>query len=171
MNDNPATPNLSLSRVPIYVAASSKERDRYRSFVERLPKGFDVTYNWANTFDRVEEQLASGAIPALTRADLSLIGATCFRGVEAGAVFVLLVPTTPSRGAWVELGMAIAMASRKEKLQVLTIGGDAAGLDCWVDFARHTHAETEEQAIEVLGDLVDRINAFQAAQLSRIVKP
>lgn len=128
----------------IYVAASSKERPRYRRFLRALEViGVGVTYNWSEHFDRVT---LDGRVP--TDADLNVAEEECKRGIDECEVFVMLVPTTPSRGAWFELGYA----SRGGKKTVSI--GDAAGLDCW---QCDEHADGFVYALNVLVDIQETI--------------
>lgn len=102
----------------IYVAGSSQERPRYRHFLEALHAvGFDVVYNWADHID--------GCSSPPTDEELSAAERECLLAVATCDVFVLLIPQTPSKGSWVELGYARALKKH-------TIGvGDASALDCW----------------------------------------
>lgn len=148
---------------PIYVAASSKERMRYREFLAKIPSEMTITYNWADTFDDVELATAAGATPP-TKAQLSQIGARCFRGVDLAEIVIFLVPTTPTRGFWVELGIAIAQAAEGKKFAVMTIG-DGDHLDCWSGFGRHAHFANDADAVAAL-EAIAADSGKSIAQLS-----
>ena len=104
----------------LYVAASSQERARYRHAV----RGLDLTHDWEAHFDRHDAALAEGDVAEADR----LFGESmlmCLRGVVECDLFVMLVPTTPTRGAWFEAGVARGLGR-----PMISIG-DASRLDIW----------------------------------------
>lgn len=104
----------------IYVAGSSNERARYREAVH----GLDVTFDWEAGFTSYERELRDGNVK---RAGCIYRNAatSCLDGVNDCDVFILLVPTTPSRGVWLETGIAI------EACKILLAVGDDSKLDIW----------------------------------------
>lgn len=147
--------NIYPRKIPLYIAGSSKERDRFKEAKERIPSAYDLTFDWCASFEALEEaqhkhRLVAGEdAPQLTTAQLGAIGATCGRAVHDAAVLVFLVPTTVSRGFWAELGMAMSKAYRGENIATITVG-DIRTLDTWVAFPSHMHVQDTDGLVELL---------------------
>lgn len=93
--------------VNVYVATSSRELDRYTRFVSELSKlpGIRLTQDWSRNI-RLAQNLGFTSDEQLSDAVAHQVYATCKRGITDSDIFVLLVPTTPTRGAWWECGLA-----------------------------------------------------------------
>lgn len=93
----------------VYVAGSSKELERCSNWIEQLQQeGIEVTYNWVPAVTRElsgEEVYRDFQLRSFARNDL--------RGVDEANLVWLLAPTTShTRGAWVEMGYALALGRR-----------------------------------------------------------
>ena len=95
----------------VYVAGSSKERERVRAAMDAVrAMGAEVTYDWTQA---IEETAARG----LTDADLSDVEQLCHAHRDEDAIvradYVwLLIPAEKSEGAHYELAWAIAHRKR-----------------------------------------------------------
>lgn len=112
----------------IYVAGSSQERERYRAAVRGVP----VTYDWELDLGRQEAVRAAGEDDVADRLMREAMS-RCVVGVSVCDVFVMLVPTTPSRGSWFESGIAYG-----QLIASMYSVGDASQMDIWGGcFQRH----------------------------------
>lgn len=105
------------SPLRVYVAASSAEGARARRVmdsVNRLP-GCVVAHDWLAVMER-----APAPDRALPRTDAAMYAAEGLAAVASCDVFWLLAPMWPTRGAWVELGVAIS------SLRTIIVSGDCA---------------------------------------------
>lgn len=86
-----------------YVAASSREMDRVDRALAALDAiGGKCTYRW---IDDMRRDIAAGKKESdLTKDEARAAAVKCLRGVIEADVVWLLYPTTPTRGAWGELG-------------------------------------------------------------------
>lgn len=135
----------------VYVAGSSKELSFARRFIAAARfAGCEITFDWPEHF----AQYSVTAPPAAE--DLFEAGARCIDGLRSADVFVLLIPSTPSKGAWYELASARSArefeASRSgcDVGPVIVTVGDFAGLDCWGDADGEIHFDDPELALEWL---------------------
>ena len=90
----------------IYVAASSLERHtRARPAIRALERaGHTVTHDWTHSVDMLSDNCLSSELRACALDD--------FYGVHQADCLLLLSPMMPSKGAWVELGIALAGGKR-----------------------------------------------------------
>lgn len=96
----------------VYVAGASSERnERAKPVIAVLRAvGFHITHDWTVSVD-MNCGGNNQPKPTITEDVLRQCAIDDFRGVEAADIFVLLAPQNASTGAWVELGIALAMAS------------------------------------------------------------
>lgn len=89
----------------VYTAAASAERDRARAAIQLVAStpGMCVALDWVREMD--ESQQHELELPWERQAD---IAARCLAAARKCDVLWFLVPELPSRGAWVELGAAMA---------------------------------------------------------------
>ena len=94
----------------VYVAGSSREIPRVRAAHRALREaGFELAYDWTHGVEAAvargvsEDAMPDGEAHAVATRDLA--------GVNAADVVWLLAPEQPTRGAWVELGVADALGS------------------------------------------------------------
>lgn len=94
-----------MSPMRIYLAGGSSERlTVVQPMIERMKQvGYTVTYDWTRG-----EEWCAGGDAALTREQRRKAAGVDIEGVERAQFLWLLVPEQPTRGAWVELGVAIA---------------------------------------------------------------
>lgn len=107
--------------VLVYVAGSSKEIDRVQVAQQAVvDAGASISFDWtavvvANMRAGITDEMLPPAIKRRhARADLG--------GIERADVFWLLLPETPSIGAWVELGSALAAAKGHGRPVVVASG-------------------------------------------------
>lgn len=95
----------------VYIAGSSRELDRVRAAQRVLESvGAKLTYNWVPD---VERAIASGTPePALARHIRRELASRDVEGVRSCDLLWWLAPSEPTRGAWLELGVAIERARR-----------------------------------------------------------
>lgn len=133
--------------VSAYVACSSHELNRARSAMRMLESaGFSMAYDW--TLD-VEQFGSDGRAQeqALSDHDLAFLAEKDMAAVERAHVVLVLWPTTPSCGAYVELGAAIMRARLKDGL-VVVAGGDSIW-HSWIRRRGHCRTfATDQDAIE-----------------------
>lgn len=131
------SPGLYYPRTSIYVAASSKERERYQLFCSQLRRiGYEIEFDWATAYDNAER------LPKITEAMLREAGTLCEMAIKNAHMFVQLVPKTPSIGAWYELGFA--RAHHPASVWSVFTSGDAGKLDCW-NLRPDTHFSSEKE--------------------------
>jgi hypothetical protein len=89
----------------VYTAAASAERDRARAAMALVAStpGMCVALDWVSEMDRAKRHELD--LPWEHQAD---IAARCLAAARQCDVLWFLVPEEPSRGAWVELGAAMA---------------------------------------------------------------
>jgi|SRR5208337_1500439 len=93
----------------IYVAGASKELNMLASYVKKLREiGFTITHDW--TADMLQD-IANGhesdkSLPQETKLKYARLD---YEGIQACDTIWMLVPENYSNGAWIELGMAIAL--------------------------------------------------------------
>lgn len=88
----------------VYVAASSREMDRARAAMTALRMhGVEVTVDWVAAIEA-----AGAANEGLSDEDRQRYAREDLDGVCVADVVWLLMPTTPTAGAYVELGYALA---------------------------------------------------------------
>lgn len=95
----------------VYVAGASSERaDRAKPVIAALMKaGFVVTHDWT---EAVDMHGANNEHGTLTEEDLCACAHADLCGVRQADILVLLAPENASTGAWVELGLALALGRR-----------------------------------------------------------
>jgi hypothetical protein len=92
----------------IYLAGSSLEAWTVERYLIGLRAArFEICHEWPASV--IASSVPDGKLP---EADRVRIAGDCLRGVLACDLFWLLVPSTPSTGAWVELGAAAMRAPR-----------------------------------------------------------
>lgn len=110
----------------VYVAGSSNDLERVRAAQRRLRvAGAEISFDW--TLD-IELARVSGKTDAdLSEPQRAVASIGCLDGVRLARVFWLLAPPAhaPSRGAWGELGYAIALAERDPNRTILVSGPGA----------------------------------------------
>jgi hypothetical protein len=125
----------------VYVAASGHEIERAERVVAQLrARGCTITHDWTAGMRRElaagrrDRDLPDDEAHAYARRDID--------AVRDADVFLFLVPETPSKGAWIELG--IALSSRCD----IVIAGDYQASI----FTRHTYASaaTDDAAIDAV---------------------
>ena len=91
----------------IYVAASSKEMDRAQKAMDwvKTTWGLELAHDWVADIKQRAER-------GLTDDDLTMEEAARFVGADINAILQsnvlwLLLPTTPTTGAWIEYGIGI----------------------------------------------------------------
>lgn len=90
----------------VYVAGASRERDRVERilFAVGVEPRLYLTFDWLSHIDEV------GAANEGVSRDQRLVSTSLnFQGIAQCDVFVLLIPSVETRGAWVELGYALHM--------------------------------------------------------------
>lgn len=127
-------------KTSVYVAASSHEMDRARvafSAVKAAPE-LSLALDWIAQIESV-----GVANFGLSIDDGSRYAEPSVEAVKACDVFVLLMPSTPTSGAWFELGIAVACG------KPLVVAGDPVPVSIFGSYAaaHGTHVETDEQAI------------------------
>jgi hypothetical protein len=99
--------------IKVYVAGSSKEIERAERVIAALrARGVEVSHDWTATIRRLGGSYTpddAALLPEL-RADIE-------DGVFGAAFVLVLAPSTPSIGMWVELGAAWAVS-----LPIVTAG-------------------------------------------------
>jgi hypothetical protein len=122
----------------VYVAGSSAELDRCEAFIARVREaGHVVTFDWT-----VGRRAQRGGDASLADDEREAVAIDCLVGVRNAKAFVLLYPQAPTRGAWVEYGVAIATSGcgvivvGDDRSTVMTalggcmrVGAEAAALD------------------------------------------
>lgn len=116
----------------IYLAGSSQEIDIIESYASRLAfAGWEITYSW---WEIIKEERASGIT---SDADLDIdymvkVAREERDSVMASDVLWLLAPEKPSRGCWVELGIALGRQTTLDHLfpeesgrEIVVISGKA----------------------------------------------
>lgn len=104
----------------IYVAASSKELARAIRIMNALrERGHEITYDWTVPMREL------GPDAGLTFEQRGLYAAKPSKGIEEADVFWQLIPTTPSSGAWWELGYACGLRNGGGKHPLVVVSGDA----------------------------------------------
>lgn len=105
----------------VYVAAASKEIERASAFMQSVRElGHEITFDWIPKFQKQrvhESRLPVALRRAAAQEDL--------RGVRSADLLVVLTPhdSTPSRGAWVELGYALGLRAATDRApQVWCVG-------------------------------------------------
>jgi nucleoside 2-deoxyribosyltransferase len=97
-----------MTKPRVYVAAASGEIERARDVMcDLLAANFIVTHDWTPT---VEAAIASGIREAkLDDATCERHSRTDLEAVASADVVVFLAPTETAKGAWVEVGHALAL--------------------------------------------------------------
>lgn len=100
----------------LYIAGSSLELPRAEQAVGAArAHGLEVSFDWTPGANMTRARWSSDEhAPQLVR---FASAKNCHRGVVMADVFWLLAPTMPTRGAWVELGMAL----ERERLSLTTV--------------------------------------------------
>lgn len=89
----------------IYVAGSSKERERARRAMRAVREmGHAVSHDWLSVIERAGAANEGLSIEAQLR-----VAAGDLAAVDQSHLLWLLAPETESRGAWVEYGYALAL--------------------------------------------------------------
>lgn len=137
----------------IYLAGSSQEADTIEAFASRLASaGWEITYPWWNL---IKEERAKGVT---TDADLSIdymvkVAREERDAVLASDVLWLLAPEKPSRGCWVELGIALGKQKTLDHLfpeevgrEIVVISGKSTQtlFGCLGGFLGETHEDAFE---------------------------
>ena len=105
----------------IYVAGSSAELDRVAALIARLREaGHTITYDWPHAI--ITSGLDANELPT-SKANRSAL--MCEQGVAGADLFVLLTPTTPTIGAWVEIGIALSA-----DVQIVIVGERPVSIFC-----------------------------------------
>jgi len=90
----------------VYVASSSSEIERAERVMEKLRgAGMIVTSSWAANIRKVG---AANPMDA-PREQQAVWASTCLHEVSIASITLLLFPTTPTIGAWHEVGYALAL--------------------------------------------------------------
>lgn len=149
----------------VYVAGSSKDRERARRFMQRVdahPK-MAVAYDWVKDVDASH---ANGVQDSdLSDKQRAFFANADLEGVEECDALVLLAEHTPTgRGMWVELGYAIGLNEHTHPDEAITIivsGGGrrsiftAPGFGL-VDFeCAYSVGSHDDDAFEALLSLID----------------
>lgn len=102
--------------IAVYVAGASAEIERAEHMIATLRAlGVVVTHDWP------ARMRAMGPEHLLTRPVLADELRACLAGVRRADVLLLLEPTRPSVGAWVELGYAAGLGT----VEIVSCGADA----------------------------------------------
>ena len=122
-------------------AASSSEMDRARLAFDAIKAApeCELALDWIAQIETVG--VANEGIPIVEGASYA---AQSVLAVQACDVFVFLIPATGgSRGAWFELGLAVAQKKR------IVVVGDPVPVSIFASLAATlgTHVESDEQAI------------------------
>lgn len=99
-----------MNKIHVYVAGSSREMDRVDRALANLAlvDNIEITYRW---IDDMRRDIAAGKPGdiALSRSEAAAARRLCLnKGVGDADFLWLLYPIEPTRGAWVELGYALA---------------------------------------------------------------
>jgi hypothetical protein len=135
---------MSKQLFSVYVAASSSEMDRARavfSLVKSDP-ALSLALDWIAQIERVGVANAGISID-----DGARYAEPSVRAVRECGALVFLIPTSGgSRGAWFELGIAVACE------KPIVVVGDPVPVSIFASYAaKHgTHVATDEQAIEAV---------------------
>lgn len=129
--------------VKVYVSASSQERQRARCCLDHVRESpeLELTHDWLIVMEETE---ADGAP---TPAHLQNCAQNDLEGVTEADVFWLLLPESPSVGAWVELGWALAIRSMHEQVRIITSGPGNQNL---FTLLSDVHFETDLEALEFI---------------------
>lgn len=102
-----------------YVAGSSREIPRVREAQRRLrAAGHEITHDWTVAVEQFGSD-GAGQERVLSDAELARYAADDLRAIDRAHCVLVLWPTTPSVGVFVELGYAIKSGAR-----VVVSGGD-----------------------------------------------
>jgi len=146
----------SAGMIKVYVAGSTRQRDRAREFFERVRAHGDmcIAYDWLVDVDASDaagvqdNELSDSDRAKFARADLD--------GVARADVLVVLAEATPTgRGMWVELGFALGLQRAGLRSPMIVVsGGDKRSIfsspnvvDYEVGFAVGEH---DEEAFEIV---------------------
>lgn len=148
-----------MTALRVYVAASSApdQMARAHAVSERLRKaGIELTSTWIASITAVGEANPRDA----SREQRAQWSDACLTGVEQADVVLLLVPpvTSPTRGAWVELGAVLMLIRLGEHKRVIASGDTKRTI--FLGHRRVVEVDDDEQAIEWICD------AFLAAMLN-----
>ena len=130
-----------MKKLCVYIAASSSEMDRARLAFDAIKAApeCELALDWIAQIETVG--VANEGIPIVEGASYA---AQSVLAVQACDVFVFLIPATGgSRGAWFELGLAVAQKKR------IVVVGDPVPVSIFASLAATlgTHVESDEQAI------------------------
>ncbi len=127
----------------VYVAGSSAEIDRAKDIIGRLRRaGLGISYDWTPDL-RSARKAGHSDDASLSEAQALGAAQSCLEGVFMCDVFLLLAPERPTRGAWVELGYALA-----SQCQVV-VAGPAAKQSIFAQCAREV-TETDGDAVQLI---------------------
>lgn len=139
----------------IYVAGSSKEITRVERVIASLREaGHVISHDWPARMRAMgldDTALVRSDLVEELRCDLHI-------GIDTADVFLLLAPTRPTTGAWVELGYAAGLrhASTVTPRKSIKPGIICAGEHpAWAEAIICSHFETDEEAVEHLGPAAD----------------
>lgn len=146
-------------KAKIYVAAPSRDLDRYRAFVDRArERGLEVTYDWAALIVEAQRQgLTDATITEDYARTAALADAT---GVRDCSVLVLLAPRSGeiTVGAWVELGIALGLRTARPSRKPLIVVAGGVRIDRPRQYAIFEEladvcVQNDEQALHVVSRL------------------
>lgn len=133
----------------IYVAGSSVELERAERVMDALRlECFEITHDW--TKDVRANTAAARTDADLTDHEAKAFASTDLRAIERAHLLLFLAPTTPTRGAWVELGYALALAGAPEgDLSSVYVSGPAARSSIFTRVADDVFA-SDDAAIAII---------------------
>lgn len=133
--------------VRVYVAGASDELERAQRAIDFIRSiGWTITHDWVADVRRVRVE-GGRADADLTSDEMRELAAADLAAVQGAELVWLLVPNTPSTGAWVELGYALALNRWTNAPRIIASGPRAAG-SLWCSLLEQF--ETDEAAIRTL---------------------
>jgi hypothetical protein len=123
----------------VYISGSSRELDHLETLAAELAghPGVTVADRWMRD---VRANMAAGRTDAdLTDDERHEAAEADYRDIRRSQVFWLVVPSTPSKGAWVELGLVVTNGGKI----VIASGNTNATIFCHLAEVKRfaTHAE------------------------------
>lgn len=126
----------------VYVAGSSKEIERAERVIAALrERGIEITFDWPAQV-RAVGSANEGPDEVLLPALLECLEA----GVFGADIVLVLAPTKPSTGVWVELGTAWAHAMR------IDTAGDLA-IHPWLRALANVSHRSDDEAVGAIVEL------------------
>lgn len=112
----------------VYVAGSSRERDRVdwaMGVVTGL--GATIAHDWTKSIDEARSRGCEDG--DLTNEERASRADDDAEGIEAANVFWQLIPTTPTKGAWIEYGIACGLRRVERRISFSKLEEEVDAVD------------------------------------------